>query len=130
MKAKIITNNPIVWERYKATIDVELLQGGLLDVLYSVRDKIHAGHELLSHPLSGSVKPNETVYKSALISYDAHSLNMDSLMIIEASIETANKFLNIKPPGEWTQRVLEDFQVIDKTLIDSAIESMRYNRFE
>lgn len=130
MKAKIITNNPLVWERYKATIDVELLQGGLIDVLHFLRDRIHAGHELLSHPLSGSVKPNETVYKSALISKDACSLNMKSLMIIEASIETANKFLSIKPPGDWPQRVLEDFQVIDKTLIDSAFESMRYNRSE
>lgn len=128
MKAKIITNNPLVWQTYKLAFNVELLEGGLIDVLYYLRDRIHAGHELLTHPLSGSVKPNETIYKSALISEECNSLDMKSLMIIESSIETAIKFLNIRPPGEWPQSVLEDFQVIDKTLIDSGIESMQYNK--
>lgn len=128
MKAVIITNNRLVWEHYKGIFDVKLLDGGIMEVLLYLRDRIHEGHELLTHPLSGSVKPNETPYKSAMLSSSKGLLNMSSLMTIEASIETTNKFLNIRRHEAWTQNVIEDFQVIDKTLIDSAVESMRLNK--
>jgi hypothetical protein len=128
LKAVIITNNRLVWEHYKGIFDVKLLDGGIMEVLLYLRDRIHEGHELLTHPLSGSVKPNETPYKSAMLSSSKGLLNMSSLMTIEASIETTNKFLNIRRHETWTQNVIEDFQVIDKTLIDSAVESMRLNK--
>ncbi len=130
MKAILITNNPMVWEKYDTILEVERITGGLMAVLYHIRNRVHAGHRLLTHPLSGSVKPNETLYKSALIDTEAGPLSIDSLMMIEASMETAEKFINIKHPKAWSEGILEDFQMIDKTLIDSAIESMRYNKSE
>lgn len=95
-----------------------------LDVLSKARDKIHEGHNLLTHPLSGSVKPNETPYKSLAISIECGSLDMNSLMIIEESIATARKFITGKKTPHWTERILEDFQMIDYYLIKSGIESM------
>jgi hypothetical protein len=95
-----------------------------LDVLSEARDKIHEGHNLLTHPLSGSVKPNETPYKSLAISIERGSLDMDSLMIIEESIATARKFITGKKTPLWTEQILKDFQMIDFYLIKSAIESM------
>ncbi|MFT9497172.1 GrdX family protein, partial [Anaerosolibacter sp.] len=95
-----------------------------LDVLSQARDKIHEGHNLLTHPLSGSVKPNETPYKSLAISIERGSLDMDSLMIIEESITTARKFITGKKTPHWTDQILKDFQMIDFYLIKSAIESM------
>ncbi len=62
-----------------------------LDVLKYVRDRIHEGHKLLTHPLSGSVKPNETVYKTIMISDKQEVLDFDSLKLIEESIATAKK---------------------------------------
>ncbi len=130
MKAILITNNPMVWEKYEASLEVVRIKGGLMAVLFHIRDRVHVGYRLLTHPLSGSIKPNETIYKSALIDIEAGSLSIESLMLIEASIETAEKFIKNKSPKEWSQEILSDFQIIDKTLIDSAIESMRYNKSE
>ena len=67
MKSKVITNNPLVKERLSNKIDVEYYDVEYISLLIKVRDKIHIGHKLLSHPLSGSIKPNETPYKSVII---------------------------------------------------------------
>jgi hypothetical protein len=36
-------------------------------VLLTVRDHIHSGARLLTHPQAGSVKPYETPYRSVLV---------------------------------------------------------------
>lgn len=128
MKAIIITNNTQVSQKYNNEYDVELIEGSYLDVLFSARNKVHEGHKLLTHPLSGSVKPNETPYKSLIVSHEKDSLHIDSLMIVEDSISTAQKFISIKTPNKWNDEILEDFMEIDRTLLDSAIESMRQFR--
>lgn len=124
LKAIIITNNPMVLEEYNSIYEVDFIEDSLMAVLLKTRDKIHEGHLLLSHPLSGSVKPNETIYKSVIFSKDKGKLDMDSLYIIESSIETARKFINTKKPPTWSNKTLVDFQEIDYTLITSGIESM------
>lgn len=128
MKSIIITNNLEVRQKLNDEYDVQFVDGGLLDVLLLARNKIHEGHKLLTHPLSGSVKPNETPYKSLIISYEKGDLHIDSLMIIESSIETAKKFINIKMPNKWSDKILKDFMEIDCTLLNSGIESMRQFR--
>lgn len=97
-----------------------------MDVLVTTRDFIHKGHELLTHPLSGSIKPNETPYKSIIISDEVDAMKMDSLMIIEDSILTAKKFMEMKKTPQWTEQVLEDFSEIDYRLLESGIESTKF----
>jgi len=128
VKAKIITNNVKVSDKYNNKYDVEFVDGSYLDVLVLARNKIHEGYKLLTHPLSGSVKPNETPYKSLVISYEKEDLHIDSLMIIEESIHTVQKFISIKTHIKWNDEILEDFMEIDSTLLDSGIESMRQFR--
>ena len=77
----------------KIFCDKEFVEGSYRDVLIAVRDKIHKGHRLLSHPLSGSVKPNETPYKSVIISRNSAGMDLDSLKIIEDSIAAYDKFM-------------------------------------
>jgi hypothetical protein len=90
-------------------------------VLTSTRDYIHAGHTLLTHPLTGSVKPNETPYKSVMITTDKKQLNFESVKVIEESIYTYEKFVtNMR--NDY-QEVLIDFQYIDWSLIENAIVS-------
>lgn len=125
MKAVVITNNLKVKQKYDKEHNVEFVDGSLLDVLIMVRDRIHEGHKLLTHPLAGSVKPNETPYKSVLISCDKGDLDLDSLLMISSNIETVQKFMNIKKPIEWKEKILADFMLIDLDLISSGIESMR-----
>lgn len=125
MKVIVITNNLEVKKKYEKEYNVKFVDGSLLDVLIVVRDKIHEGHKLLTHPLTGSVKPNETPYKSILVSYDKEDLDLDSVIMISSSIETVQKFINIKKPIKWNDKILEDFMEIDLTLISSGIKSMR-----
>ncbi|MGM0380221.1 MAG: GrdX family protein [Bacillota bacterium] len=119
----VVTNNPKVKKEFK-DLDVKFLKKDLLEVLTYVRDKIHNKHKILSHPLAGSVKPNETPFKSILISKQPmDKLDMDSLKIIEGSIQVAKKLFRDKSTRKWPERILKDFSVIDLDLISSAIDS-------
>lgn len=125
MKKILITNNPKVCEENQEKMDIIYSKSfTYLDVLFITRNKIHEGHKLLTHPLSGSVKPNETPYKSTIITHKKDKLDIHSLKIIEESIETAKKFMKGKKTPLWTEKILEDFQLVDCSLINSAIESM------
>ena len=89
---KLITNNPLAKERFSRMFQIEYYNKSYFDILICVRDYIHKGHWLLTHPLSGSIKPNETPYKSVLISKQAKNLDLRSLSIIEESIVCCDKF--------------------------------------
>ena len=62
----IITNNTLVKEKLGENYHVEYEDLSYEDTLRKVRDRVYLGHKLLTHPLSGSVKPNETPYKSVM----------------------------------------------------------------
>lgn len=155
MKYIIITNNPLVRDKY-SDIEVEYYDISYQEVLQLVKNKIALGHKILTHPLSGSVKPKETPYKSIMISKNtvgantpnagantkpvranasnaggntkpvganacgARPIDLESLEIIENAIATCEKFKERR--DKWTPQVLEDFQLVDFTLIDSAIK--------
>lgn len=121
----LITNNYNVYNKYKDNMDITYDESlSYIEVLEYTRDKVHQGHELLTHPLSGSIKPNETPYKSILISKKSDKLDFNSLRIIEESINTTEKFLNNKITPVWTEKVLEDFRVVDLSLIENVIDSL------
>ena len=123
----ILTNNPLVCETYKDSYTVEYKAGDFLNVLIAARDYIYAGHALLTHPLAGSVKPNETPYKTVAIATEKKELDFSAVEIISSSIQTCEKFLantNAVNTREYTEKVLTDFQQIDCSLISCAIEIM------
>lgn len=125
MSSIIVTNNEYVNEKYKNKREMIFLEGvDYLGVLEFVRDKIHEGHELLTHPLSGSIKPNETPYKTIMISKSKGKLDNDGLVILEESILTTKKFMSNKPTPDWVERVLDDFRVIDLSLIENVIDKL------
>lgn len=121
-KAIIITNNTLSLATFKEKYNVVFIEGSLMDVFIATRDYIHKGYALLTHPLSGSVKPNETPYKTIAISYEKQDeLDFNSLMLIENSIQTAEKLLANKQKKQWPESVLDDFRIIDFDLIKNAL---------
>jgi len=112
----IVTNNPLVKAQYQDIYRVDFIDTDLLGVLINVRDMIHKGHRLLTHPLTGSVKPNETPYKSVIISNTAVTTDLQSVTIIEECILAAKKFTQKKIPEQY----LNDMQIVDLSLIRSA----------
>ncbi|CAK7074187.1 GrdX protein [Tissierella sp. P1] len=125
MSSIIVTNNPYVYEKYKDKMEMLYKEDcNYIQILEFLRDKIHEGHQLLTHPLSGSIKPNETPYKTIMISKEKGSLDQQGILIVEESIETAKKFQSNKPTPDWTERVLDDFRVIDLSLIENVIDKL------
>lgn len=125
MQNIIITNNKYVEEKFRDNFNVEYFQDkDYIEILLYVRDKIHNGHELLTHPLSGSIKPNETPYKSIIISKAINGLDESGLKILEDSILTARKFMGDKRTPNWTESILDDFRVIDLSLMENVIEKL------
>jgi len=126
MKFLVITNNESVSKEYSDVYPVDFYpEKDLLDIMKVARDYIHKGHELLTHPLTGSIKPNETPFKSIAVSTEAGKLNMESVEIIEQAIQVTQKFLNDAKVRNWNEKVLDDFRLIDFNLIKSGIESMK-----
>ncbi|NME65146.1 GrdX protein [Clostridium cadaveris] len=117
----ILTNNPLSKKTFEDRYEVEYKETEVLDIMCMVRNRIHEGHRLLTHPLMSSVKPNETPYRTILISKEKGKLDFDSLAIIEDSINTTQKFLNMAKTPKWTQSILEDFELIDMDLIKNAL---------
>jgi len=95
----IITNNPKVSEKYPNISSH--VEGSVSDVFIAVRDAVHKGARIVSHPLSGAIEP----YKSVAISKSYGELDMVSLQIIENAIAA-----------------VEDFRVIDLDIIEGVIK--------
>ncbi|HBA03000.1 MULTISPECIES: GrdX family protein [Clostridium] len=118
----IVTNNPMSKEKFEEKFKVEFIDVPQLDILKKVRNYIHKGNRILTHPLMGSVKPNETPYRTVCVSTEVvNGVDLQSLEIIENAIGTTEKFLRDFNTPKWSEKILTDFQVIDSDLIDHAI---------
>lgn len=118
----ILTNNGFIVEKYSSVLDIKFIDGQYIDVLKAVRDNVHKGAKLITHPLMGSIKPNETPYRSIIIS-EGHGLDVESLAIIESSIAAAEKFQKDNKIPVWSEKILEDFRFVDLKLFESALDS-------
>ena len=115
----VFTNNPMVRDALSQRdgCKVHYAPVSYRQILCLARDAVHQGHKLLTHPLSGSVKPGETPYKSVAVSQEKGLLDLSSLSLIENSIVTCDKFpIRSKSKDPSLQ---EDFQLVDLSLIMS-----------
>ena len=65
---RIVTNNRLCRDKYGSQVEMDYLENGsYLDVLLKVKDYIQKGWCLETHPMTGSLKPNQTPYKSVMI---------------------------------------------------------------
>jgi hypothetical protein len=117
----IITNNDMVYNKYNNEYNIEFYECSIKEIMVKVRDRVHEGFKVLTHPLSSSIKPNESLYKSIMISDDKSVLDYDSLVIIENAIMTCDKFNKIKYNIVYTDKIIEDFKLIDLTVLESAL---------
>lgn len=124
MEILILTNNPKVKDKYEQDFRVELLDSDNFEpVLMGARDYVQKGYKLLTHPLAGSIKPNQTPYKSMILSGSADNiaLDYDSLSRIEEAVETFLKFKKNYPTPKWNTRCEKDFQTVDLSLMEGVL---------
>lgn len=113
---KIVTNNPIVKDKYDNLIFVE---GSYEDVLFKVRDLVHTGSELINHPLGASIRMFFSPYRSIIIREDNNLDNEFNINTIDTSIQSYKKQMEARTPDTVNS---EDYSVIDAQLLDSALE--------
>ncbi|MFP2428901.1 GrdX family protein [Enterobacter ludwigii] len=123
----IITNNPAVeaaFERHEFS-DICMLssQPDYLEVLLATRSAIHQGKRLLMHPESGSVLPGTTPYRSLLLDNRILRLDMTSLEMIENALARYYRFSAGARLAEWPEKLHQDFQLIDFSLLRQALIS-------
>ena len=117
----ILTNNPLAVRCMEEWYSIDYLEeGSYRDVLVKVRDLVYAGHTLFTHPLAGSVKPNETPYRSVVVSRAPHAFSAEQAEIVSNSLTAFDKFP--KKDRQWSERVLSDFQLVDYTLLAGAMD--------
>ena len=124
MECFVLTNNPMVQERLSPETDVAFEPVGIRAIFEEAARYIAQGHRLLTHPLSGSVKPGETPYKSMLLSRDA-SPEMDaaSARLVTNALDACGKFAD--RAEAYDGQVLHDLQLVDFSLIHGALSSVR-----
>lgn len=114
---KIITNNP----KFKNFNYTDFYDTDYMGILVMARDLIHNNYSLLTHPLYGSVKPNETVYRTIVLT-KKDTLDYSSLQLIEDAIVTCDTFQKKSYKRHWPDEILEDFQVVDYDLITQSLQ--------
>lgn len=131
MNCVMVTNNSKCNEKWKDQIQVDYCEEwGYLDVLTVARDYIHQGYFLLTHPLAGSVKPNQTPFKSIILSTESLEGAQDfrDLILIEESIASYHKFMKNHPLPKWSEKSVDDFRTIDLSLMEGAMSNPIINR--
>ncbi len=121
----LVTNNRLCFEKYKDRVRVDYLEdGSYLDVLVRARDYVQKGSRIETHPMAGSIKPNQTPFRSVLLSdrkMDGDELIENELMIEDAVLMT-RKFLSDHPVRNWDESITDDFRQVDLELISGAID--------
>ena len=81
---------------------------------------VYSGYELLTHPMAGSVKPNETMFKSIVVGTDMKGVEIEHCNLMMNALITFDKF---KPTGvKYSDYHIKDFQLIDYTLLCGALD--------
>ncbi|MEN1760876.1 GrdX family protein [Anoxynatronum sibiricum] len=122
----VVTNNPLVRERLPEEMNLLWVDGGYEDVIVAVRNRVHRGHRLLTHPLAGSVKPYETPYRTIFLSDEATDLHHPSLSVLEQAMALLNAFKGktggLNSLRTYRDEHLPDLQLVDYGLVETVIQ--------
>ena len=125
MKQLIITNNPKTAEyieqqnkeRNNDIMDIELIFCTSREELYTkVHDYIHRNWKLQNHAMYGNIQLHKQPYRSMVLA-EGSELDTRSLQLWEQAMERVQR--NTSP--NYSQKVLEDFQVLDFSLFNSVV---------
>lgn len=126
MEWMMVTNNVKCYERWGGTQNVICREEwSYLDVLIQARNYVQRGWCLLTHPMAGSLKPNQMPYRSILLAESSPEQKepYGDELLMENSIESCLKFIRQRPLTRWPESICDDFRTVDLSLMESAIES-------
>jgi len=118
----LVTNNDLVEKLGYPVVKVE---GEIDKVLMKVLDLILAGHRLLSHPLSGSVKPSINPYKTVMISSTQNDqVDYREVEIVQTCLEKVRDMRKRRSLIQWGKNIDADLKFLDGELVNSGIQSL------
>jgi hypothetical protein len=127
-RLRIFTNNPAVQDAYPHL--ARYMEGGVPAVFTALRDAVHKGARFVTYPLSGSVKPWESPYKSVAVwvkgdlhenrvpDFTSLQLIEDAMRYVSTSAQFVPKWIRNADESLW-----EDYRIIDLDLIKNALEA-------
>ena len=121
----IVTNNPMAAKEFAGQGEVRLYpEDTYREILVRARDLVYIGHRLCNHPLYGSLRPHETPYRTVVLSDRPQTPDGEECLIMSEAITRIDTFT---PPdrAKMPQRILEDYQMIDCSLVRGAYEKRR-----
>ena len=120
MNYRCLTNNPMVYNRNLSYI--EFVDGNPLELFEFIKIEVSKGFKLITHPLTSSLKPNFSPYKTVFLSSSPEtSIDYESLHIIDKAIEYTSNLMKDHDIPNWDPESLEDFQLVDLDLIKHLI---------
>ncbi len=123
-----ITNNDMVIDSVES-VALEFVEGDASNVLLRVRDLVHKGFVLVSHPSAGSLKPDESPYRTVLVAPGDAEVDFRSLAILESALDATRKFrrrwahMLRSADGTQAQKIKDDMKTLDLLLFKSALDS-------
>ncbi|NLG87227.1 MAG: GrdX protein [Firmicutes bacterium] len=119
----VLTNNPQVITKH-SNLNPVPVKGDVRAVYQKARDLVHKGHQLLTHPLSSSLKPGRIPYKTVVLTAEPkQTVDLDSLSYMAAAMEAWDK---TRPPVKLSlpPEVLSDYAEVDLSIFESALDSL------
>ncbi|MEI7885416.1 MAG: GrdX family protein [Clostridia bacterium] len=119
MGMRCLTNNPSIIEKHLPM--VEVLNGSTLELFLRVRSEMLLGYQLITHPLTGSIGPDKSPYKSVILSIEKGVLDPESYSIIEKAIEYTKTLTANQQPFLGDTASLEDYAMIDYEFVKAFL---------
>lgn len=120
---RCLTNNP--WMLQESISGVEFHPVSIPQ-LFSLADaELARGYRLLSHPLTGSIRPDITPYKSILLSGVPDGPDQEGREILRHAICYTDALFHMREQplsALWDAEAREDFGYVDCSLIRVALE--------
>lgn len=120
---RCITNNPLLLN--KSFTALEFYDTDVLGLFRIIISEVAAGYRLLSHPLTGSIRPDITPYKTVLLSASPGAVDPVSLQLIHRATNYTESLYRLREMPlytRWDARAREDFQVVDLSIVEQALE--------
>lgn len=117
MNYTIVTNNKKVREDFN---NVLFIEGTFEDVLVKVRDLVHQGVELISHPLGASIRMLFSPYRSIIVGEKNSKINSYHIETIESSIINYRNTIE----GRKTDiKNADDYALVDAELLKASLKA-------
>jgi len=116
LKNVIITNNPVVAEKYDHIL---FLDGSVEEILIKVRDLVHEGYDLISHPLPASLGMMFSPVRSIIMGRKLEKMDVFCAEIIEDSLIKYKNHMDFRKTDTVNE---DDYKRIDQLLLQSALQ--------